>query len=58
MPIASVNVAPDAFRAAGLLDELHEESPEVYGWFRRADWPRRERVLRLLQKLIELRPRG
>jgi hypothetical protein len=58
MPIASVNVAPDAFRAAGLLDELHEESPEVYGWFRRADWPRRERVIRILISLRDLPRRG
>jgi hypothetical protein len=53
-----VNVAPDAFRAAGLLDELHEESPEVYGWFRRADWPRRERVIRILISLRDLPRRG
>jgi hypothetical protein len=51
------DVAPEAASVAELLDQLEAESPEVGAWFRRADWPRRERVTRLLEQLAALRRR-
>jgi hypothetical protein len=51
------DAAPEAASVAELLDELEAESPEVGAWFRRADWPRRKRVVRILDALIALRRR-
>jgi hypothetical protein len=48
------DVAPEAASVAGLLDQLEAESPEVGAWFRRADWPRRERVMRIMNALLAL----
>jgi hypothetical protein len=52
------DVAPDAMSVAKLLDELEAEAPEVGAWFRRADWPRRDRVIRILISLRDLPRRG
>jgi hypothetical protein len=52
------DAAPEAASVADLLDQLEAESPEVGAWFRRADWPRRERVIRVLIALRDLPRRG
>jgi hypothetical protein len=52
--ISLFDVAPEAASVAELLDQLEAESPEVGAWFRRADWPRRDRVIRVLIALRDL----
>jgi hypothetical protein len=52
------DVAPEQAEVADLLDDLEGESPEVGSWFRRVDWPRRERVIRVLISLRDLPRRG
>jgi hypothetical protein len=51
------SIAPDAFRAASILDELKAFAPEVLAWWRASDVPRRERLVALLTELGEIRKR-
>lgn len=49
--IAPAEAAPDAWRAAELLDELGELSPPVLEEWRAADPPKKRRIVALLTEL-------
>lgn len=49
--IAAGDAAPDAWRAAELLDELGELSPPVLEAWRQADQPKKRRLVAILAEL-------
>jgi hypothetical protein len=49
--IPARGLAPDAFQAAELMDELQTLAPEVLTWWRGADRPGKEHLLRILTDL-------
>lgn len=48
------SLSPRAARGAELLDELASLAPDVLAWWRKADRPRKDRLLAILGELRDL----